>query len=103
MALGIALCCWVCVALRAGYIGEFELIDDKRSGKIVVQLIGRINKAGVISPRFDLALSDMEKWTSYLLPSGQFGHLVLTTSYGIMDHQEAIRKHTGGKILGYFY
>jgi small subunit ribosomal protein S15Ae len=90
-------------ALRAGYIGEFELIDDKRSGKIVVQLIGRINKAGVISPRFDLALSDMEKWTSYLLPSGQFGHLVLTTSYGIMDHQEAIRKHTGGKILGYFY
>ena len=98
-----ALRCVVGCALRAGYIGEFELIDDKRSGKIVVQLIGRINKAGVISPRFDLALSDMEKWTSYLLPSGQFGHLVLTTSYGIMDHQEAIRKHTGGKILGYFY
>jgi small subunit ribosomal protein S15Ae len=91
------------VMMKHGYIGEFELIDDKRSGKIVVQLIGRINKAGVISPRFDLALSDMEKWTSYLLPSGQFGHLVLTTSYGIMDHQEAIRKHTGGKILGYFY
>lgn len=52
---------------------------------------------------FDLALSDMERWTSYVLPSGQFGHLVLTTSYGILDHHEAIRKHTGGKILGYFY
>jgi small subunit ribosomal protein S15Ae len=87
----------------AGYIGEFELIDDKRSGKIVVQLLGRINKAGVISPRFDLSLNDMDRWSSYLLPSGQFGHMVLTTSYGILDHQEAIRKHTGGKILGYFY
>lgn len=24
-----------------GYIGEFEEVDDHRSGKIVVQLIGR--------------------------------------------------------------
>jgi small subunit ribosomal protein S15Ae len=44
-----------------------------------------------------------EKWTNNLLPSRQFGVLVLTTSYGIMDHQEAIRKHTGGKLLGYFF
>ncbi len=27
-----------------GYIGEFEIIDDHRSGKIVVNLNGRINK-----------------------------------------------------------
>ena len=45
----------------------------------------------------------MEKWVGNLLPSRQFGFLVLTTSYGIMDHEEARRKHTGGKILGYFY
>jgi ribosomal protein S8 len=37
-----------------GYIGEFEVIDDHRSGKIVVELIGRLNKCGVISPRFDV-------------------------------------------------
>lgn len=45
----------------------------------------------------------MEKWVTNLLPSRQFGFIVLTTSYGIMDHEEARRKHTGGKILGYFY
>ena len=33
---------------RAGYINEFEYIDDHRSGKIVVELNGRINKCGVI-------------------------------------------------------
>lgn len=86
-----------------GYIGEFEVVDDHRSGKIVVNLIGRINKCGVVSPRFDIRLKDMEKWVSSLLPSRRFGHIVLTTAYGIMDHEEARKKHTGGKILGFFY
>ena len=30
-------------------------------------------QCGVISPRFDVALRDMEKWTTNLLPSRQFG------------------------------
>ena len=51
------------------YIGEFEVIDDHRSKKIVIELLGRINKCGVISPRFDLKNSDYEKWTSNILPS----------------------------------
>jgi len=27
----------------------------------------------------------------------------MTTPYGIMDHEEARKIHTGGKILGFFY
>ena len=61
------------------------------------------SQCGVISPRFDICINDIEKWTTNLLPSRQFGKLVLTTSSGIMDHEEARRKHTGGKILGFFY
>ncbi|CDF40181.1 40S ribosomal protein S15a [Chondrus crispus] len=86
-----------------GYIGEFEVVDDHRAGKIVVNLIGRLNKCGVISPRFDVSVNEIEKWVTNLLPSRQFGFIMLTTSYGIMDHEEARRKHTGGKILGFFY
>lgn len=86
-----------------GYIGEFEFVDDHRAGKIGVNLIGRLNKCGVISPRFDVSVNDIEKWVTNLLPSRQFGYIVLSTSYGIMDHEEARRKHTGGKILGFFY
>lgn len=34
----------------AGYIGEFEIIDDHRAGKIVVNLTGRLNKvSGLIN------------------------------------------------------
>lgn len=89
--------------LRAGYIGEFEIVDDHRSGKIIVNLIGRINKCGIISPRFDVKMGDIEKQVVNLLPSRQFGHIVLTTTMGIIDHDDARRKHTGGKLLGFFY
>lgn len=87
----------------AGYIGEFEIVDDHQAGKIVVNLTGRLNKCGVISPRFDVQLKDVETYMRNLLPSRQFGYIVLTTSGGIMDHEEARRKHLGGKILGFFF
>ena len=45
----------------------------------------------------------MDGMMSYILPSRHMGFLVLTTTYGIMDHEEAIKKKTGGKILGFFY
>lgn len=88
---------------RVGYIGEFEHVDDHRAGKIVVNLIGRLNKCGVISPRFDIAVPEIENWVTDLLPSRQFGYLILTTSAGIIDHEEARRLHTGGKILATVY
>jgi len=91
------------VMMKHGYIGEFEVVDDHRAGKIVVELTGRINKCACISPRFDVSLTEIEKWVNNLLPSRQFGFLILTTSLGIMDHEEARRKGTGGKILGFVY
>ncbi|KEY71856.1 hypothetical protein S7711_05997 [Stachybotrys chartarum IBT 7711] len=119
------------VMQRHGFIGEFEEVDDHRSGKIVVQLNGRyvvtmanprgfcqnpyhnsgrfidpccsLNKTGVISPRYNVRLADLEKWVVKLLPARQFGYIILTTSAGIMDHEEARRKHVAGKIIGFFY
>lgn len=37
-------------SLPSGYIGEFEIIDDHRAGKIVVNLTGRLNKVRVNFP-----------------------------------------------------
>eukprot|EP00069_Balaena_mysticetus_P001677 bmy_03815T0 len=56
------------VITKNGYTGEFEITDDHRAGKIVVNLMGRLNKCGVISPRFDVQLKDLKKW--------QIAHLV---------------------------
>ncbi|KAM4796777.1 small ribosomal subunit protein uS8-like [Rhinophrynus dorsalis] len=77
------------VMMKNGYIGEFEIIDDHRARKLVVNLTGRLNKCGVISPRFHVQLKYLEKWQNNLLPSRQFGYIVLTTSAGIKDHEQA--------------
>ncbi|KAA8892926.1 ribosomal protein S8 [Sphaerosporella brunnea] len=91
------------VMQKYGYIGDFEEVDDHRNGKIVIELKGRLNKTGCISPRYNVKLNELEQWVNRLLPSRQFGHVVLTTSAGIMDHEEARRKHVAGKLLGFFY
>lgn len=82
---------------KHGYISEFEFVDDHRAGKIVVELNGRLNKCGVISPRYDIGHTEMEDWVARLLPSRLFGVIVLTTSAGIMDHETARAKGVGGK------
>ena len=92
-----------CSQCFLGYIGDFEIVDDKRAGKIVINLLGRINKCGVISPRFNLKVKNYEKTLYQILPSRQFGHIVISTDQGIMDHHEARKKHLGGKIIGFFY
>merc|ERR1712238_143227 len=83
------------VMQKHGYINAFEIIDDARNGKIVIDLIGRLNKCGVISPRFDLKFKNFEKFVYQILPSRQFGYVVLTTNKGIMDHIEARNAHIG--------
>ncbi|CAE6478290.1 unnamed protein product [Rhizoctonia solani] len=85
------------VMQRHGYIGEFEQIDDHRSDNIVTQLNGHLNKAGAISPRLNVQVNQL------VAPARAFGIMILTTSVGILDHDEARRKHIGGKLLGYVY
>lgn len=41
------------VMMKYGCIGEFEILNDHRAGNIAVNLTGRLNKHGVVSPRYD--------------------------------------------------
>ncbi|MHA2294422.1 MAG: 30S ribosomal protein S8 [Candidatus Hodarchaeales archaeon] len=86
-----------------GAIGEFEVIDDGKAGFIIVQLQGRITKCGVIKPHYSVRIKDYEKWEKQYLPARDFGILVVTTPDGVMDHNEAKRQKTGGRLLAYVY
>jgi len=86
-----------------GYIGEFEFIDDGRSGKFRVQLMGRINRCGAIRPRFPVKVDKFEQWEKKFLPSREVGLLVLSTSRGILSHREAKQKTIGGRLLAFVY
>ena len=86
-----------------GYLGEFEFIDDGRSGKFKVQLLGRINKCGSIKPRFAVKSGVYENWEKKFLPSRDFGIMIVTTSQGIISHRIAEEKNIGGRLLAFVY
>ncbi len=91
---------------KYGYVGEFEYIDDGRWGKIKVQLLGRVNKAGVIKPRFSITyneLRSMPYWLRRYLPSRDIGILVISTPKGVLSHREALDMRIGGVLLAYVY
>lgn len=94
------------VMQRYGYIGEFEHIDDGRWGKLKVQLLGRINKCGVIKPRYSVRYADllkMPQWLGRYLPSRDIGIIILSTPQGVLSHVEAIDRGIGGVLLAYVY
>lgn len=86
-----------------GYIGEFEFIDDGRSGKFKVQLLGRINKCGAVRPRFSVRTDEFERWEKTFLPSRDVGFLVVSTPRGVVAHKEAKEGRVGGRLLAFVY
>ncbi|MCS7386270.1 MAG: 30S ribosomal protein S8 [archaeon GB-1867-005] len=91
------------VMQRYGYVGEIELIDDGRSGKIRVQLLGRINKCGAIKPRFPVKYKKIEEWEKQYLPARDVGILIVSTPKGVISHKEAKQMKIGGILLAYVY
>ena len=86
-----------------GYIGELEFVDDGRSGKFRVQLLGRINKCGAIKPRIPVSFKEIENWEKRFLPSRDIGVLVVSTSQGVSSHREAKERKIGGRLLAFVY
>lgn len=85
------------------YISSLIYIDDHRQGKAFVGLNGRLNRCGAVCPRYDVTVNEIERYRESILPARQFGHLIFTTSQGVLDHNDCLSKRTGGKVLGFFY
>jgi small subunit ribosomal protein S8 len=85
------------------YIGEFEQIDDGRSGKFRIQLLAKINKCGIVTPRFSARTNEYLNWERQFLPAYTMGILLVSTSQGVMSHHEAQDKGLGGVLVGYVY
>jgi small subunit ribosomal protein S8 len=91
------------VMQKTGYIGEFEFIDDSRTGIFKVQLLGRISKCRVVKPRYPVGNDAYDNWEKRYLPSRGFGLLIVSTPQGVVSHQEAKSKGLGGRLLAYVY
>ncbi len=88
---------------QENYVGEFEFVDDGKSGDFVVKLSGKINKCGAVKPQFSVKSADWEKFEQRYLPGRGIGVLIVSTSRGIMTHSKAKQEKIGGKLLAYAY
>ena len=87
----------------SGYVGEFERIADGRGDAFRVELVGAINRCGVIKPRHSVKRADFDKWESRYLPARDFGLLIVSTNQGVMNHHEAKKERVGGRLLAYIF
>ncbi len=91
------------VMQRTGYVGSFELVENRKAGNFVIELVGKINKCRAVRPRFPVKNEEFEKWEGRYLPARDFGILIVSTPKGVMSQKEAMENKTGGRLLGYVY
>ena len=91
------------VMQKNGYIGEFEYIDDGRSGKFRIQLLGRINSCAVVKPRYSVKSARIEDWEKRFLPSKEVGLLIVSSPGEVISQRDAKERKVGGRLLAYVY
>jgi small subunit ribosomal protein S8 len=85
------------------YVGGFEETIDAKGNSLKIHLLGRINDAGVIKPRFSIKNDGFEKFEKRYLPAKDFGILIISTPDGLIIHTEAKKKKIGGRLISYCY
>ena len=88
---------------KSGYVGEYEAIEDGRGGGYRIELVGAINRCGIIKPRHSVQRLEFEKWESRYLPAQDFGLLIMSTNQGVMNHYEAKKERIGGRFARIYF
>jgi len=86
-----------------GFIGTHEMAGETAGGQLKINLIGSLNKCGVIKPRYRVKVSQFEKFEKRYLPAKDFGILIVSTSKGLMTHKKAKEQNLGGTLISYAY
>ena len=85
------------------YILSYEVIEDGRGGIVKVILGGKMNNCCAIKPRLSVKKNNFEKYEKRFLPAKDFGIIIVSTSKGLMTHNEAKEKGLGGPLIAYVY
>jgi len=82
---------------------EFEVKDEGDGKPKAIVKILKLNECKAIKPRYFVKKDEVDKYLRRFLPSRNFGTLVLSTSKGLMSHQEIAEAKLGGSVIAYFY
>lgn len=68
-----------------------------------MNLLGTINKCGVVKPRYSVKVEDLEDFEKKFLPAKDFGIVILSTNKGLLTQNQAKEANVGGTIVAYCY
>ena len=88
---------------RAGFIGDFEFVDDGKNGYFKIRLLGKVNQCGAVKPRFAVKKTEWPEWEQKYLPGVGFGMFIVSTPQGLMTNAEAKEKGLGGRLIAFVY
>ena len=91
------------VIQKEKYIGDFEYVDNGKSGMYKIKLVGKINSCGAIKPRYSVGKDGYEKYVKRYLPAQGIGFLIISTPSGVMTQGEAMKRGTGGRAVAFVY
>ena len=86
-----------------GYVGQVEQRETSRGRVVEMALLGKINRIGVIKPRYAVEKDEFEKYEKRYLPAQGFGVVIVSTAKGLMTLEDARKNNIGGRLIAYCY
>jgi len=90
------------IAKEFGYIGNYKFRENEGKKELEIS-VGSLNECRAIKPRFYVQKNEIEKYMRRFLPSRKMGIIIISTSKGLMTHEETIKKGLGGSLIAYFF
>jgi len=85
---------------QEGAIKKYKIDGKEKSVEIT---IGELMECKSIKPRFSVNKMEIEKYRRRYLPARNIGTVIISTSKGLVTHQEAQEAGMGGSLIAYFY
>ncbi len=82
---------------------RLDYIDYKIEGREAIVIIKKINECLAIKPRFSVPLERVDTYVRRFLPSRNLGYIIISTSKGLLTHDEALEKKIGGCLIAYIF
>ncbi len=85
---------------QEGAIKKYKIDSSQKS---VEMTLGNLFDCSAIKPRYTVTKDTIEKYRRRYLPSRKLGTIIVSTSKGLMTHEEAQKEKIGGCLIAYFY
>lgn len=83
---------------KLGYIDYWVLHKE-----VKIEIKNKLNECRAIKPRYGISVEKIDKYVRRFLPARDFGYVIISTSKGLMVHDDAIKENIGGSLVAYVF